>query len=409
MIKKVFLSFVLMASTGILWAGGYRVSLQGVRQAAMGAQGVALSHDASVAFFNPAALAFVDDKLSIAVGGFGIGITAKYQNRETLYKAETDNPLGTPLYLATSYKPTEKLALGVSVTTPFGSTVDWGDKWAGRYIIDRIALKSFFIQPTAAYKVTDWLSVGAGAIIARGNVNIKRAISLGNQDAGLEIDKKGAHGTGFNVGVYAKPNDKLNIGIAYRSEVKMKADKGDAVFKNLPSIVKGKMPFSAKYFDAQLPLPAELLIGANYKVTPKLLVGAEIGAVKWNAYETLNIKLYNNEEEYNNTSNKNYKNTLNYSIGAEYLINPKAALRLGYKFDKSPSPADSFNPETPTINYHAFTTGFGYEFERFRVDAMAEYLLGNERSFHNTQYNFGGDINTGGYVFGLGLSYRLDK
>ncbi|QAR30052.1 aromatic hydrocarbon degradation protein [Ornithobacterium rhinotracheale] len=409
MIRKAISLLVLIASTGSLWAGGYRVSLQGVRQAAMGAQGVALAHDASAAFFNPAALAFVDSKLSIAVGGFGVGIKSKYQNRETLYKAETDNPLGTPLYLAASYKPTENLALGVSVTTPFGSTVDWGNDWAGRYVIDRIALKSFFIQPTAAYKVTDWLSVGAGAIIASGNVNIKRALPLGNQDAQLEIDKKGAHGTGFNLGIFAKPNEKLNIGIAYRSEVKMKADKGSATFRNLPTIVAGRMPFSAKYFDAQLPLPAELLVGANYQITPKLLIGAEIGAVKWDSYKTLNIKLYNDETEFNNSSDKNYTNTLNYSIGAEYLINPKTALRLGYKFDKSPSPASSFNPETPTINYHAFTTGLGYEFERFRVDAMAEYLVGNERSFHNLQYNFGGDINTGGYVFGLGLSYNLDR
>ena len=407
--KKVSFTLFLSLSLCFLYGGGYRVSLQGVRQAALGAQGVAMHHDASVAFFNPAALAFVNSKISVAVGGFGISIKTKYQNQETLQEAETNNPLGTPLYFAASYKPIDNLALGVSVTTPFGSTIDWGNKWSGRYIIDRIALKSFFIQPTVAYRFNDWFSLGGGVIFARGNVNIKKSISLGSQDTGLEIDKKGAKGIGMNLGVFIKPNDVLSIGASYRSEIIMKADEGDVIIKNAPNIVQQKLPFSAKNFNSKLPLPAEFLIGANYNITPRLMLGVEVGAVQWSAYKNLKIELYNGADIYNAESSiKNYENTVNYSLGAEYLATDNLALRLGYKFDESPSPSDTFNPETPTVNYHAFTGGLGFTFNQFTIDAMAEYIHGEQRSFHNNQFYFGGDIRSIGFVFGLGLSYNLN-
>ena len=408
--KKISFALFLSLSACLVYGGGYRVSLQGVRQAALGAQGVAMHHDASVAFFNPAALAFVESKVSIAVGGFGVGIKSSYQNQQTLQKAETNNPLGTPLYFAASYKPTKNLAVGVSVTTPFGSTIDWGNKWAGRYIIDKIALKSFFIQPTVAYRFNDWFSLGGGVVIARGDVNIKKSISLGNQDVGFEIDKKGAKGTGMNLGVFVKPTDNLNIGVSYRSEITMKADEGDVIIKDVPVVASSRLPFTAKNFNSKLPLPAEFLIGANYQATPRLMLGLEVGAVQWEAYKDLKIELYNGADVYKTEpSNKNYKNTVNYSLGAEYLATNNLALRVGYKYDESPSPSDSFNPETPTVNYHAFTGGLGFNFNQFTVDAMAEYIYGEERSFNNTQYNFGGDIMSRGFVFGLGLSYNLNS
>lgn len=410
-----FLTLSLSFVVAIVQAGGYRVSLQGVRQAALGAQGVAMNHDASVAFFNPAALAFVENQLSLVVGGFAVGINAKYQNLQTLQSAETNNPIGTPLYLAASYKPNDNLALGMSVTTPFGSTIDWGNQWVGRYVIDKIALKSVFIQPTVAYRVLPWLSVGGGFIFARGNVNIKRALAIGSQEGGIEIDKKGAYGNGYNLGIFMQPTKNLNIGVAYRSKITMKAEQGEIHFKNIPNLVKNNLPFSAKFFDAKLPLPAEMLIGVNYKITPSLMIGAEIGAVQWNAYKHLNLSLYekqayrNEEKVYLSNSTKNYANTLNYSIGAEYLPLENLALRAGYKFDKSPSPANYFNPETPTVDYHAFTAGLGFTIQQFTIDAMGEYVYGEQRRFDNVQYNFSGDILSRGFVFGLGLSYHIEK
>src|SRR5699024_3353583 len=123
--RKIYLTALLLGLGVSTFAGGYRVALQGVRQASMGLTSVMHARDASIAFYNPAGLAFVDSKLSIAAGGFGIINNVKWQNPSTLESAETDSPLGTPIYFAASYRPIDDLTLGLSFTTPFGSTVTW--------------------------------------------------------------------------------------------------------------------------------------------------------------------------------------------------------------------------------------------------------------------------------------------
>ena len=40
---------------------------------------------------------------------------------------------------------------------------------------------------------------------------------------------------GFNIGVFAKPTEKLSIGVDYRSKVNMKVENGDTKFTNIPS------------------------------------------------------------------------------------------------------------------------------------------------------------------------------
>src|SRR5690625_5349152 len=174
--RRLFLAALLLGIVVSAFAVGYRVSFQGVRQASMGLTRVTHTHDASVMFYNAAGLAFVDSKVSIAAGGFGIMNKVKWQNPSTLESAETDSPLGTPFYFAASYRPVEDLTLGVSVTTPFGSTVTWPNDWAGKANITEIEIRSFFIQPPVAIKINDWFSMGAGFIYAHGGRSEERRV-----------------------------------------------------------------------------------------------------------------------------------------------------------------------------------------------------------------------------------------
>ena len=80
------------------------------------------TEDASVAFFNPAGISCIPNKLSVALGAFGAISEVEYQNLSTLETYKTDNPVGTPLYAAITYKVSNNVAVGLSVTTPFGST-----------------------------------------------------------------------------------------------------------------------------------------------------------------------------------------------------------------------------------------------------------------------------------------------
>ena len=79
--RKILLPITLLAGT-LAYAGGFRVSLQGVKQLAM-AHTSAHAEDASVAFFNPAGMSFIPSKLSVVAGGFGVASKVTYQNLDT--------------------------------------------------------------------------------------------------------------------------------------------------------------------------------------------------------------------------------------------------------------------------------------------------------------------------------------
>src|SRR5690606_15436483 len=133
----------------------------------------------------------------------------------------------------------------------------WPADWAGRANITQIELKSYFIQPTVAFKFNDWFSVGAGFIYAMGEVNLQRTNAVAGNEVGLEINDTDAHGLGFNIGAYFKPSDRVNVGLAYRSKVDMKANYGETTWTNVPTALSGSMPFTADEFNAMLPLVSE--------------------------------------------------------------------------------------------------------------------------------------------------------
>lgn len=195
--KRILITTALLAGV-FSYAGGFRVSLQGVKQLAM-AHTSAHTEDASVAFFNPAGISFIPNKLSVAVGGFGAITEVEYQSLETLQSYKTENPLGTPLYAAIAYKVTNNVSVGLSVTTPFGSTVKWADDWTGREIVQKMELKSFYFQPMVSYKFNDWASIGVSYIYAKGMVDWDKAVT--NLGGTFNINDEKATGSGFVCGL----------------------------------------------------------------------------------------------------------------------------------------------------------------------------------------------------------------
>ena len=175
--KKLLLLTVFTLATAVMYAGGYRVALQGQKSLAMGHAGVAVVNSSELVFFNPAGLVYLENKLSITAGVSGVFANVSYQDQATGATATTDNPTSTPLYFYASYKATDWLALGVGVYTPYGSAVEYEDDWAGSHLVNNIELAAIYIQPTVSIKVNDVLSFGGGPIFVIGSVNFNRNLS----------------------------------------------------------------------------------------------------------------------------------------------------------------------------------------------------------------------------------------
>ncbi len=415
--KKLLFLAVFALASAVTYAGGYRVSVQGQRALAMGHTGVAVVNSAELGFFNPAGLVYLENKLTISAGASAVFSDVAWQNQSTGEMARTDNPAGTPFYFNASYKLRDWLSLGLSVYTPYGSTVQWEDNWAGSHLVNNIELQAIYIQPLVSVKVAEWFSLGGGPIFVTGGVNFNRNLNrtLTDEDgnrSNVTVDASGVNEFGWSVSAMFKATDDLNIGVNYRSEIIMNAEGGSADFQNIPD--SPMTPFNDTTFDASLPLPAELTVGAAYQFDDKWLFAFDFNRTFWGVYESLDLD-FADPNIPDSQNPRNYEDSNTWRFGAQYNATDKLVLRLGYYYDESPVQPGYFAPETPRNDSMGFTGGLSLDVtSRLAIDASFAYIRFDEVDASYDHYTengqqvpFGGTYKSVAFIPGLGVTYKL--
>ena len=415
--RKLFsLSLLTLASVS-MFAGGYRVSIQGQKQLAMGHTGVAVVNSAEVAFFNPAGMSFLDKKFNLSVGGNALLAKTRFQSSKFNQTAATDN-MGTPFSIYATYKISEWVSAGLAIYTPYGSSVAWDQDWAGAHLVNNIDLSAIFIQPTISFRVGDVFSIGGGPILVQGSVNFNRNLTpnplLSNNGSGTDVtlDAKGISASGYNVGMMFKLSKKVTLGMDYRSEIIMQARGGSADFEDVPTIAAGS--FTDTYFSADLPLPAEFTTGISYKASDKWLFAFDYNYTKWSVYKSLDVDFDNALPTSINP--RNYKDVSAYRFGAQYKASDKFTVRGGYYIDESPVQQGYFAPETPRNDSVGYTGGFTYQLNsKLGIDMSFLYLHFDEVNnsydhFDDPTTNtgttsFGGTYKSSVFSPGIGITY----
>jgi long-chain fatty acid transport protein len=403
--KKItlFLLSAFFLSTTV-FAGGYQVRLQGNKQNGMGLVGTSLNMGSSSIFYNPGALSLMKDKLHFEVGASGIMSNIDFQMEGTNSNWQPNNPVSTPFYVYGAGKINEMISVGVGVYTPYGSTAKWDEDWAGKFLIQDIALKAIFIQPTISFNFNNKFGIGAGFILATGDVEINKAI---NYSDNAKANLKGSTlSYGFNVGAYYQATDKLSFGIDYRSKITMKMEGGDATF-TIPTALQTTIPPTNK-FDAELPLPANLDFSVAYQATDKLLLAFELDWVMWGVYKNLEFTFEEKGELLNSSDPREYKDTFIPRLGAQYAVNSKLHLRAGMYYDQSPTNEDYFTPETVSLNTFAYTLGLSYSpIDMLSIDVSFLQLFGQKAEKSYVPDNFNGTYQSITYIPGLGVSFKF--
>jgi len=407
--KRITSILALLFLAGSMLAGGPQVSLHGQKQIGMGLIGTSLSLDASSAFYNPGALAFLNQKTYISFGISPLRSFAVYRTAQpSVYESRTHNPIGTPFYLYASTQITKKLTAALAINTPYGNSLKWDKNWAGRYEIQDLSLECITMQPTLSYKVNDWLGIGAGFVYAYGKVVLNKALPLGgtNGDGTLGIEGSTTT-TGFNIGVKIKPTKKLEFGIDYRSKLSMKLKDAKADFV-VPVSMSTSFP-AGNTVNAELPLAANLDIGGSYWVDEKLMVGFSLNYVMWNVYDSLKFDFKTNTSQLPDVhSPREYKSQMIYRIGGQYILNTKVTLRAGAYYDPSPCNPNYFTPETPSLNNTAFTCGLSYSpVKKVSIDLSFLYIQGAQKNLTFVPDNFSGTYKTRFFIPGIGVSINL--
>jgi long-chain fatty acid transport protein len=340
--KKLFLVLAAAAIASGAYAEGYQVNNLSSKQNGMGHVGTAMKLNSESIWFNPAAASFQSTQFDFSVGVTGIASKATYTTLPD-YTGKTqsrhftsDNKIATPLYAYFNYKPLDWMSVGLAFNTPFGSSMNWGDNWAGAQLVQSINLKAYNLQPTVSFKICEHLSVGAGLMMTWGKFDLSRSmlpvgaanaqnVALNNiiqivapgtpnifELAGdrnimsLGLEGKAKMAVGVNLGIMWDINEQWSLGMTYRSKLKMKVNSGSIDMSTIddPTIqaVLGQLlpkfdinpsAISSAIVKTELPLPASLTWGVSFRPVPKWEFAVDLQYVLWSAYDQLDVQILN--------------------------------------------------------------------------------------------------------------------
>lgn len=403
-----FLGVIALVFPFLALAQGYQVNLQGQVQQGMASAGTALIQDGAALFYNPGGMSFLE-KNSVSIGATATIANGIFTDKNINSTYKTTSPTTFPFtgYAVYGVGKEKRIKLGLGAYTPFGSVIQWEDGWSGRFVLTKLQLQSIFIQPTISYKINEQFGFGAGFVYSTGKVDLQRDLPVtdANGNFGTAHLSGKASGFGFNAGLYFKATDKLSFGLSYRSQVNMKVKNGDATFSVPPSLASS---FPNTTFNASLPLPSVTTFGVAFKPTEKLSLALDINYVGWNVYDTLGFDYANNTAALSDTkSARQYKNSMTFRFGGQYMLMDALALRLGIAYAVSPIQDGYVTPETPDASRMVYTAGIGYTFKDkfgFNASFLFEYL---KRTDTNKESNLSGTYKTIVCAPGLSIFFNF--
>ena len=408
-------------------AAGFAIqenSVSGLGNAFAG--GAAAADDNSVIFTNPAALTLIET--TQAQAGFHIiTANAEFANTGTTTfgvptqggNSESEETAFVPnLYY--SQPISENWSAGIGVTAPFGLTTEWGNKWVGRYIADKSALKDVNIQPTLAYKVNDKLSIGVGLDIALVSAELTNAVDMGlallnavnsgaipaaaipapilgdvqaniggtKYDGFFEVEGD-TIGYGFNIGALYQVDDKTRLGIHYRSTVDLELE-GDVDFTvgALESILGGVFPDGGGTVD--LELPSILNLSFFHQANEKWAFMADFQRTEWSTFENLIIE-FEQPTPPDSIVPEKWEDVWRYSAGVNYQATDNVMLRAGIALDESPVPGPRYrSPRIPDADRFWYSCGLEWVLSaRMTLNAAATYITVDDPLLDNDTHSAG--------------------
>jgi long-chain fatty acid transport protein len=175
--------FAVLAACSLLSAESYQVNTLSAKQLGMAHTGAGLKLGSESMHFNPGGLGFLDKALDISAGATFIMPEVEFHGSQG---KTVNDKLGTPLYVYMASKINDWFSAGWSFTTPYGNSADYGKNWEGASLMQDISLSVYALQPTAAFKVRNDISIGVGPAIYFGSFEQSKRLIPPGQLNGLK-------------------------------------------------------------------------------------------------------------------------------------------------------------------------------------------------------------------------------
>jgi long-chain fatty acid transport protein len=412
--KMLTVLVVLLFTAASSMAAGFRLPEQGAKAMGMGMAFTAQADDPSAIYYNPAGIVQLEGQ-NVMIGGTYIrengadfsGTTPLTFNAG-VFDTESETQEDLDFVIPNAYwtrKAAPDFAYGVGIFAPFGL----GQKYEYRATsifrnqVTNVEIQTVVVNPTVAWKLNDVLSVGAGVDFMYGKAKLSQAgvANVGTPLNIFQLDLDG-HGTawGYNFGLLLTPSENVKIGAAFRSSFRLDIKDAnvnlwgiDSTVPFVPNPVPPPTALSAAQVfggstyhtsaSTTINMPATFQLGVAY-ILDRLTLEVDLDWTFW----TLKIDIENNNALLPDANRpENWKDVVGLDVGAEYRVTDPLALRLGFRYDPSPVPADTLSPLLPDADRFFYCAGAGYKFRNWTFDLSYMYLDKKDRTVNNQTPN----------------------
>lgn len=305
----------------------------------------ARAQDASTLFKNPAGMS------RLGKSELEIGIQALYGDLNFSPGASTNvpgndggNPIGFlpggGIFYAQSISSDLKAGLGIF--SYFGMNQKYDDGWVGRYYVKESNLVGYTIMPAVSYRISRWLSVGAGLNAMYGTFNEKIAVTnnfpvpTGLPDGELKL-KNEEWGFGADLGVLVEASDRTRFGLTYLSEVKLDfstTSEFSGLGPVMQFILASRGLLNAEV-DLKMYVPQMLIVSGYHEINDKWALMGSVGWQDWSRFGKMDITV-NSATSTSLAVDRDYQDTWSIALGLQYRASPVWTFTGGVGYDSSP-------------------------------------------------------------------------
>lgn len=408
---KLLKTLIIIASVaGLLtpaYAGG---PIHGARAAGMGTAFIGLADDPSALLHNPAGIT----QLSGSQIYTGVTVLSSHSDYSSASADETTKSqyFFPPHLYCTSDLGTQEIVFGLALDAPFGiGGRQWDERGETRYLSTENTITTFAVNPAVAWKVTAKLSMAAGVDYLYADMQMERMVDqsfVGASDGRARVETDG-DGWGYNLGLLYRPNDRWQLGLAYRSEIKVDFS-GDMRLSGIAAPLQplfGGASFSTAVQTAST-FPEIYSIGVAFWPNDRLVVAVDAELVRWSSFDQSTLRLTPQVPAAgvtDTTTPLDWDDSLQLKIGGEYQLDETWKLRAGYAFIQGVVPEYTLGPENPDADQHNFSIGVGWQKDQLTVDWFYNLGLFEKQRVNNTLLK--GSYDTEAHYLGMSFGYRF--
>lgn len=393
--------------------------------------------DASTAYYNPAGLIRIHNQQVV----FGLDpVLTNFKFNGTVDVATeglgANGPVSTTsqggnfnLIPSLNYAAplSDRVVFGFSAVSPFGLETSYGSNNMTRYVATTTSLQIIDLSPSLGIAINDKLSVGFGADFehARGEFDLVAGNPLLNDLMMMNMDTPSKNvgyswGYGYHLGVMYQFTEATRMGLSYHSKITQHLEGTSKFYGPLANDMSGGAQKSSD-LKTNTTLPATATLSLFHSLNPVWDLMGTIAYTQWSEFST--IVLQNAAGVLNSMSSnsivaiipEHYRNSWNYSVGANYHASEDWMFRGGVGYDQTPSNNRYRNLQLPDSDRIPVALGTHYQASKtLGFDAGWTHFFVMNTRINNLSQTFGdqttttnGTVHSSADVFGFQVKWDI--